>query len=68
MNDANGQSLVLHTWRSAYDVGEHQLKRPLLWGSWMLLSPTAFQRLGDAYANRLIWREFVSATGLHQKD
>ena len=67
-NDANGQGLVLQTWRSSYDVGEYQLERPLLWGSWMLLSPFAFQRLRDAYAKRLVWREFVSGTGLNQND
>ena len=68
MNDANGQGLVVQTWRSSYDVGEDQLERPLLWGSWMLLSPFAFQRLRDAYAKRLVWREFVSGTGLNQND
>jgi len=68
MNDANGQSLVLQTWRSSYDVGEYQLERPLLWGAWMLLSPSAFQCLMDSYADRLVWREFVSATGLLQEN
>ena len=67
MNDAKGQGLVLQTWRSSYDVGEYQLERPLLWGSWMLLSPSAFQRLRDAYADRLVWREFVSGTGTNEE-
>ena len=68
MNDSNGQGLVVQTWRSSYDVGDYQLERPLLWGSWMLLSPSAFQRLRTVYANRLVWREFLFATGLHQED
>ena len=67
MNDANGQGLVLQTWRSSYDVGEYQLERPLLWGSWMLLSPSAFQRLREAYADRLVWREFVSGIGTNEE-
>ena len=67
MNNANGQGLVVQTWRSSYDVGDYQLERPLLWGSWMLLSPSAFQRLRTAYANRLVWREFVFATGFIRK-
>ena len=66
MNDANGPGLVLQTWRSSYDVGEYQLERPLLWGSWMLLSPSAFDRLRAAYPDRLVWREFVSSTGTHE--
>ena len=68
MSDASGQGLVVQTWRSAYDVGDYQLKRPLLWGSWMLLSPSAFRRIRDAYGDRLVWREFISATGLQQED
>ena len=32
MNDANGQGLVVQTWRSSYDVGEYQLERPLVMG------------------------------------
>ena len=68
MNDANGQGLFVQTWRSSYDVGEYQLERPRLWGSWMLLSPSAFQRLSATYASRLVWREFVFASGLHQED
>ena len=63
MNDADGQGLVVQTWRSSFDVGDYQLERPLLWGAWMLLSPSAFQRLKDVYAGRLVWREFVSGTG-----
>lgn len=68
MNDADGQGLVVQTWRSSYDVDDYQLERPLLWGSWMLLSPSAFQRLRTAYANRLVWREFVSGTRINQND
>lgn len=63
MNDANGQGVALQTWRSSYDIGEDQLARPLLWGSWLLLSPSAFHRLRDAYASRLVWRECVWGTG-----
>lgn len=68
MDRAGDLALVLETWRAAYDMGDYRPKRPLLAGSWLLMSPTAFAQLRTHYDSQLVWREFVAGTGIGETD
>jgi hypothetical protein len=59
-HDHEGIGLALVTWRAEYETSQHELARPRIQGSGILIRPDLLDRLADcAGKQRLVLRDFV---------